>query len=413
MPSTRPDGHSGLTASRFIARAQSPLVTISSTSATGALGYTVSGTAPWVVLLRPRRSVSNVILSAGVPGSVAIGVDAAGLCLPDDPVLPVPCIDSPAERSFAGAVVEDNLFWTGTQNIPSTKHRSDDWRQAALGRPRRLRAGRRRERQHHRRDRQQGPTSESPSAVCMTPCSRATPLRTPSSTPSVTCQATYPAVRWSTWASPRCLAIPYLALKPQHIQHSTAVCFIRSLPAASSASSPRRRMEEHLSGSRPGSSSDPWGYNYRPSNEDHIDDEWDMPNAEIDHIIEDFRELKQLGANVVRIHPQFNKYFISGPAQPSNPPQRSDYVFNHDAFDRLYCLVIAAGKLGIYLDITGLGAWRPTDNNLPDSDPEFSRRGRLAVAPERGAAVVCAKYLVGRDRPQAQESDGSCLVRST
>src|SRR5689334_13997281 len=50
----------------------------------------------------------------------------------------------------------------------------------------------------------------------------------------------------------------------------------------------------------------PWGFNYDHDGagrliEDYWDDEWPK-------IVEDFREMKELGANVVRIHLQFGKF---------------------------------------------------------------------------------------------------------
>ena len=91
----------------------------------------------------------------------------------------------------------------------------------------------------------------------------------------------------------------------------------------------------------------PWGFNY-----DHDDDgrlledywvaEWPM-------VEEDFREMKALGANVVRIHLQFGK-FMRGPDAP-----------NPDALERLARLVTLAERTGLYLDLTGLACYRKSD----------------------------------------------------
>src|SRR5262245_40811710 len=57
----------------------------------------------------------------------------------------------------------------------------------------------------------------------------------------------------------------------------------------------------------------PWGFNY-----DHdeagrlLEDYWE---AEWPKVCEDFREMKQLGANVVRVHLQFGR-FMAGESQP-------------------------------------------------------------------------------------------------
>ena len=91
----------------------------------------------------------------------------------------------------------------------------------------------------------------------------------------------------------------------------------------------------------------PWGFNY-----DHdeagrlIEDYWVEDWAKIE---EDFREMKELGATVVRIHPQFGK-FMSAPDKP-----------NGHSLTQLGRLVRLAESLGIYLDITGLGCYHKKD----------------------------------------------------
>ena len=91
----------------------------------------------------------------------------------------------------------------------------------------------------------------------------------------------------------------------------------------------------------------PWGFNYDHDRtgrliEDYWDDEW----ASIE---EDFREMKQLGANVVRIHLQFGK-FMETPDRP-----------NQHSLDQLGRLVKLAEQTGLYLDLTGLGCYHKQD----------------------------------------------------
>ncbi len=91
----------------------------------------------------------------------------------------------------------------------------------------------------------------------------------------------------------------------------------------------------------------PWGANY-----DHdptgrlLEDYW---VAEWDRVEEDFRELRELGFNVVRIHLQTGK-FLRSPTE-------------HDpaAIERLKQLVDLAESNGLYLDITGLGCYHKVD----------------------------------------------------
>lgn len=92
----------------------------------------------------------------------------------------------------------------------------------------------------------------------------------------------------------------------------------------------------------------PWGFNYDRDweyrlLEDYWADEWEK-------VEEDFRELRALGANVVRIYLQYHK-FMDGPSSP-----------NEINLSRLKDLVILAEGLGIYLDITGLGSFRPEED---------------------------------------------------
>ncbi len=91
----------------------------------------------------------------------------------------------------------------------------------------------------------------------------------------------------------------------------------------------------------------PWGFNY-----DHdetgrlIEDYWD---AEWPKIEEDFREMKALGANVVRVHLQLGKFLDA--ADRANPK----------SLDRLSRLLDLAETQGLYLDLTGLGCYHKKD----------------------------------------------------
>lgn len=90
-----------------------------------------------------------------------------------------------------------------------------------------------------------------------------------------------------------------------------------------------------------------WGLNYDRDDEGRlIEDYWEneWPTVE-----EDFREMKALGANVVRIHLQVAK-FMDSPEQP-----------NAANLARLSKLVWLAEATGLYLDITGLGCYHKQD----------------------------------------------------
>jgi hypothetical protein len=91
----------------------------------------------------------------------------------------------------------------------------------------------------------------------------------------------------------------------------------------------------------------PHGFNY-----DHdrhfrlIEDYWD---TEWSTVLEDFSELRALGANTVRVHLQLGR-FLNGPQSP-----------NPQALSRLDALLTLAEQERLRLIITGLGEYRPAD----------------------------------------------------
>ncbi len=94
----------------------------------------------------------------------------------------------------------------------------------------------------------------------------------------------------------------------------------------------------------------PWGFNYDHDEQGRLlEDYW---VAEWPKVVEDFGEMKQLGANVVRIHLQLGKFM--------QDRERA----NRTALDQLGRLVGLAERLGLYLDVTGLGCYHKKD--VPD-----------------------------------------------
>lgn len=91
----------------------------------------------------------------------------------------------------------------------------------------------------------------------------------------------------------------------------------------------------------------PWGFNY---DRDHrmrlLEEYWE---TEWTTVVEDFREMKALGANVVRIHLQLAKFMIA-PNQANDP-----------ALAQLRKLLALAEETGLYLDLTGLACYRKAD----------------------------------------------------
>ncbi|MCX7765334.1 MAG: glycoside hydrolase family 5 protein [Candidatus Sumerlaeia bacterium] len=120
-----------------------------------------------------------------------------------------------------------------------------------------------------------------------------------------------------------------------------------------------------------------WGFNY-----DHdatgrlLEDYW---TQEWQTVVEDFYEMKQLGANVVRIHLQLAKFIKS--------PQEVD----HAALAQLARLVQIAERTGLYLDITGLGCYHRQDVPQWYNVLSEAKRWEVQALFWEAIARVCAK----------------------
>ena len=121
----------------------------------------------------------------------------------------------------------------------------------------------------------------------------------------------------------------------------------------------------------------PWGFNYDHDGpgrliEDYWDEEWPK-------IVEDFREMRKLGANVVRIHLQFGK-FMDAPDKP-----------NTHSLSQLLRMVKLAEQTGMYLDLTGLGCYHKQD--VPAWYDKLSEEDRWAAQAVFWEAIAgrCAK----------------------
>jgi len=87
----------------------------------------------------------------------------------------------------------------------------------------------------------------------------------------------------------------------------------------------------------------PWGFNYLGRSGTLFEEDWAQQWPAVE---EDFREMKRLGANVIRVHLQLSTY-LAGPDQ-TKPEELA----------RLGRLLDLARNLGLYLDLTGLGCYR-------------------------------------------------------
>jgi hypothetical protein len=121
----------------------------------------------------------------------------------------------------------------------------------------------------------------------------------------------------------------------------------------------------------------PWGFNYDHDRshrllEAYWADEWKT-------VEEDFREMKALGANCIRIHLQVDKFMDS------------ETQTNRRSLEQLGRLVTLAEDTGLYLDVTGLGCYER--NEVPKWYNDLNETARWAVQARFWEAVAgtCAQ----------------------
>ncbi|GIX04740.1 MAG: hypothetical protein KatS3mg114_0609 [Planctomycetaceae bacterium] len=120
----------------------------------------------------------------------------------------------------------------------------------------------------------------------------------------------------------------------------------------------------------------PWGFNYDHDTqgrllEDYWHDEWSLVETH-------FREMKRLGANVVRIHLQFGRFMQT--AETPHP----------DSLNQLRKLVGLAEDVGLYLDLTGLGCYHKADVPAWYDDLDESARWQAQCRFWEAIAQTCA-----------------------
>ena len=147
----------------------------------------------------------------------------------------------------------------------------------------------------------------------------------------------------------------------------------------------------------------PWGFNYDHDQKGRlIEDYWESEWKKVER---DFRSMKKLGANVVRIHLQLGK-FMEGTEQP-----------NKKALEQLRKLVKLAEDVGLYLDLTGLGCYHKAD--VPEWYDKLDERGRwdvqarfwqsVAATCEPSPAIFCYDLMNEPVVPGGKRKDGDWL----
>ncbi|WP_020468694.1 cellulase family glycosylhydrolase [Zavarzinella formosa] len=147
----------------------------------------------------------------------------------------------------------------------------------------------------------------------------------------------------------------------------------------------------------------PWGFNYDHDAEGRlIEDYWE---SEWEKVERAFRDMRKLGANVVRIHLQVGK-FMDGPDKP-----------NEKNLGRLKKLLALAESENLYLDLTGLGCYHKKDvpawydklseKDRWDTQARFweSVAGTCAMSP----AVFCYDLMNEPVVPGGKRKDGDWL----
>jgi hypothetical protein len=148
----------------------------------------------------------------------------------------------------------------------------------------------------------------------------------------------------------------------------------------------------------------PWGFNYDHDEAERLLEEyW---RSEWTKVEQDFREMKALGANVVRVHLQFGR-FMRGPGEP-----------NAEALEQLDRLVALAEQLGLYLNLTGLGCY--LKDEVPAWYDELSEAGRwdvqaafwetIASRYAESPAIFCYNLMNEPVVPGAKRSPGDWLA---
>lgn len=116
----------------------------------------------------------------------------------------------------------------------------------------------------------------------------------------------------------------------------------------------------------------PWGFNYDHDRDNRLlETYW---KREWNSVESDFEEMKQLGANTVRIHLQVSRFM------------KSAKQTNRESLKQLARLVSLAEKTGLYLDVTGLGCYDKQD--VPEWYNQLDERKRWDVQARFWEAVA-------------------------
>lgn len=124
----------------------------------------------------------------------------------------------------------------------------------------------------------------------------------------------------------------------------------------------------------------PWGVNYTNTDQLRlVDDNWNDP-ATWEIIKQDFREMKALGVNIIRIHLQYNRFMTDA------------VTSNQQALSRLKDEIEFANTYGLYLDITGLCAYIKEDQPAWYDDMDEQSRWATQAIFWKAVAGIAKNY---------------------
>jgi len=161
------------------------------------------------------------------------------------------------------------------------------------------------------------------------------------------------------------------------------LCCILSLPAFGQTNDPAPKLEliriskdgRHFVTAGSGLKFTPWGCNYDHDRSGRLLEQyWE---AEWDTVVQDFAEMKLLGANTVRIHLQV-AHFMESARKP-----------NQESLKRLGQLVSVAERTGLYLDVTGLGCYDKKEVPPWYNDLNETQRWEVQARFWRAVAKTC------------------------
>lgn len=147
----------------------------------------------------------------------------------------------------------------------------------------------------------------------------------------------------------------------------------------------------------------PWGFNYDHDDsgkllEDYWETDWEQVEG-------DFREMRELGVNTVRIHLQFGKFM------------EAEDRANQKALNQLAKLIKLAEQERLYLDLTGLGCYHKKD--VPAWYDKLEEQGRwkaqaafwkeIAKTVAKSPAVFCYDLMNEPVVPGGKRADGEWL----